>query len=121
MSLPGSVGFPGSVYSPRLPSPLVSTISAVQPCDAFASPVSSNFLTLSQPTTPPPPPLDVHSVLFLSKPNCRWCVVKQVSPKVYFIVFGSSIPIWRWLSESGDSLAEIRSEFLPHQSGSLTA
>src|SRR5271170_4904221 len=120
MSLPGSSGLPGSVYSPRLPSPLVSTMSAVQPCDLAASAVSSNSLVLSQPTTPPPPPLDVHKVLFLSNPNCKWCVVKQVSTNVYFIVFGSSIASWRWLCSRGNSFAEGRSEFLPQKSGSLT-
>jgi hypothetical protein len=44
-------------------------MNAVQPCDAAASPVSSNFLVLTQPTTWPPPL--VHSVSFSSKPNCR--------------------------------------------------
>ena len=79
---------------------------------------------LSQPTALAsrlsPPPLEAHSVSLLSKPNCRWWVWKQVSTKVYFIVFGSSIAIWRWLSESGNSLAEIRSEFFPQKSGFLT-
>src|SRR3984885_80723 len=95
-------------------------MSAVQPCETLASPVSANFLVLSQPTTPPPPPLEVQSVLFLSKPNCRWWVVKQVSTKVYFIVFGSSMAIWRWLCSSGNSFADVRSDPLPQKSGSLT-
>ena len=50
MSLAGSSGLPGSVYSSRLPLPLVSSTSAVQPCDFSMSPVSSNILVLSQPT-----------------------------------------------------------------------
>src|SRR6202030_2203517 len=95
-------------------------MSVVQPCDFAASPVSRNFLVLSQPTTPPPPPLEVHSVSSLSKPNCRWCVVKQVSTKVYFIVFGSSIANCRWLASSGNSFADGRSDPLPQKSGSLT-
>src|ERR1043166_660412 len=60
MSLPGSCGLPGSVYSSRTPLPLVSTTSAVQPCDFSMSPVSSSILVLIQPTLPPPPPNDPH-------------------------------------------------------------
>src|SRR4051812_44942321 len=55
MSLPGSCGLPGSVYSSRWPLPLVSSTSAVQPCPFSISPVSSNHLLLSHPTLPPPP------------------------------------------------------------------
>src|SRR5215471_5154323 len=94
-------------------------MSGVQPCDFAASPVSSNILVLTQPTTPPPPPLEVHSVLLASKPNCRWWVVKQVSTNVYFIVFGSSIASCRWLSSSGNSLADGWSDPFLQKSGSL--
>src|SRR5436190_10778289 len=66
LSLVGSTGWFGSTYSSRLPLPLVSRMSAVQPCDFAASPVSSNILVFTQPTTPPPPPLLVHSVLLAS-------------------------------------------------------
>ena len=66
LSLAGSSGWLGSTYSSRLPLPLVSRMSAVQPCDFAASPVSSNILVFTQPTTPPPPPLLVHSVLLAS-------------------------------------------------------
>src|SRR3979409_1688986 len=57
MSLVGSMGLPGSVYSSRTPLPLVSSTSAVQPCDFSMSPVSSSILVLIQPTFPPPPPV----------------------------------------------------------------
>src|SRR5579872_5839246 len=106
MSLLGSSGRPGSVYSSRLPLPLVSTTSAVHPCAFSASPVASNSLVLNQPTAPVPPPLDVHRVSLASLAKLRWCVVKQVSTKVYFIVFGSSTASWRLLSASGNALAE---------------
>ena len=66
MSLPGSCGLPGSVYSSRWPLPLVSSTSAVQPCDFSMSPVSSSILVLIQPTLPPPPPVDIHSVSLAS-------------------------------------------------------
>src|SRR6267142_2746590 len=106
LSFVGSTGWFGSTYSSRLPLPLVSRTSAVQPCDFAASPVSSNILVLSQPTTPVPPPLDVHSVSLASLAKFRWWVVKQVSTKVYFIVFGSSIASWRLLSGTGNALAD---------------
>ena len=41
----------GSTYASRLPLPLVSMMSAVQPCDFTSSPVSSNIFVFSQPTT----------------------------------------------------------------------
>ena len=43
---------------------------------------------------PGPPPL-VHSVLFASSANIRWCVPKQVLMCVSFFVFGSYIASWR--------------------------
>src|ERR1700704_1482370 len=105
-SLFGSIGWFGSVYSPRLPSPLVSMIRAVQPTDWAGSWVSSHFLTLIQPTTPPPPPLEVQSVLLASWAKFRWCVVKQTSTKSYFWVFGSNTVICRPLTATGVSLAD---------------
>src|SRR5215470_1974741 len=106
LSLVGSTGWLGSTYSSRLPLPLVSRMSAVHPCDFTASPVSSNILVLNQPTTPEPPPLEAHNVSLASLAKFRWWVVKQVSTKVYFIVFGSSIASWRWLSATGKAFAE---------------
>src|SRR5207253_587558 len=55
----------------RFPLPLVSSTSAVHPCDFSSSPVWSNIFVFSQPTTPPPPPVLVHSVLFASSANTR--------------------------------------------------
>ena len=65
-SLFGSGGWPGSVYSSRLPLPLVSSTIAVQPCDFSMSPVSSSILVLIQPTLPPPPPVLIHNVSLAS-------------------------------------------------------
>src|SRR6185312_3960016 len=78
-----------SRYGSRLPLPLVSSTSAVQPCDFAASCVRSHIRVFSHPTTPPPPPLLVHSVLFASEANTRWCVPKQVSIKDICLVAGS--------------------------------
>ena len=83
----GSTGWLGSTYASRLPLPLVSMISAVQPCDFTSSPVSSNIFVFSQPTTCPPPL--VQSVLLASSANIRWCVPKHVLMCVSFFVFGS--------------------------------
>src|SRR5579864_7267628 len=68
-----------STYSSRLPFPLVSKTSAVQPWDFCSSCVWSHILTFSQPTTPPPPPLLVQRVSLASFANSKWCVAKQVS------------------------------------------
>src|SRR5438876_9368075 len=106
LSLAGSTGWFGSTYSSRLPLPLVSSTSAVQPCDFCSSPVSSNIFTLSQPTTSPPPPLLVHSVLFASLANCRWCVPKQVSINVTFFVLGSYTASCRPEFATGKSFAD---------------
>src|SRR5215469_6770365 len=119
--LVGSTGWFGSVYSPsRLPLPLVSTISAVQPCDFCSSPVSRNILVLSQPTTLAcGPPALVHSVSFLSYPNCRWCVGKQVLISVNLPLLRSSIASWRPEVLSGNSLADSTSESFLQKSGLL--
>ena len=55
MSLPGSAGLPGSVYSSTLPLALVSSTNGAQPCALAASPVSSHTLVLTQPATGPEP------------------------------------------------------------------
>src|ERR1051326_5636143 len=73
LSLFGSSGSFASTYSSRLPLPLVSTITGVQPCDFASSPVSSYILVLSQPTTPlcgppapaPPPRRSLPAACFL--------------------------------------------------------
>src|SRR5215213_2703605 len=79
-------------------------MKAVQPCDFAASPVSSNILLLTQPSTCPPPLNQI--VLLASKPNCGWCVPKQVSTKLYFLVFGSKTAASRALRSSGKSFAD---------------
>jgi hypothetical protein len=73
--LVGSTGWFGSTKASRLPLPLVSMTIGVQPCEAASSPVSSNFLVSSQPSTPlAGPPAESHSVLLASSANTRWCV-----------------------------------------------
>jgi hypothetical protein len=47
--------------------------TAVQPCDAASSPVSSKRFVFSQPTTSPPPL--VHKVSLASSANIRWWVL----------------------------------------------
>jgi hypothetical protein len=65
-------------------------MNAVQPCDFCSSPVSSNILVLSHPRIPlPAPPLLSHNVLLASSAKTKWCVLKQVSMSVNFLVFGS--------------------------------
>src|SRR5882757_11212076 len=96
LSLAGSSGSFGPTQASRLPLPLVSMISGVQPCDFAASPVSSYILVLSQPTTPlAGPPALVHSVLLASWPKYRWCVPKHVLISENFLVLGSYIERWR--------------------------
>src|SRR5687767_1528341 len=51
-----------------------------------------------------PPPVN-HSTSLLSK--LRWCVPKQVSMVVTFLVFGSYICIWRPLCSIGNTCAEV--------------
>src|SRR4029077_18247493 len=101
LSLFGSRGSLGSTYSSRLPLPLVSMISGVQPCDFFSSPVSRYIFVLSQPTTPlSGPPALVHSVSLASLAKYRCCVAKQVSINDHFPVFGSYMESCRpdWFS-----------------------
>src|ERR1700716_3865979 len=107
LSLAGSSGWLGSTYASRLPLPLVSRMSAVQPCDFCASWVSSHIFVFSQPTTADSPPhtaaqLLVHSVLLASSANCRWCAVKQVSISETSLVFGSYTASSRILLLTGD-------------------
>src|SRR5438552_12464959 len=106
LSFVGSTGWFGSTYASLLPLPLVSSTRGVHPCDFCSSPVSSNIFTLSQPTTSPPPPLLVHSVLLASFANCRWCVPKHVSIKVTFLVFGSYMASWRPELVTGKACAD---------------
>src|SRR5262245_42254534 len=113
LSLAASVGWFGSMNSSSLPLPLMSSTNGAQPVAFWASPVSSHTRVLTQPATWPVPLS--HRVLSLSKPNCGWCVPKQVSMNEYFIVFGSSIATWRADLSSGKPLAYSLSEpFLHH-------
>src|SRR5881409_3873571 len=91
---------------------------ADQPCDLASSPVSSNFLRLSQPITPLcGPPALVHSVLSASSANTRWCVGKQVRISVIFPVFGSYMERWRLDWSTGNSFADGCSEPFLQKSG----
>src|SRR5262245_28962080 len=82
-------------------------MSGVQPCDFCSSPVSSNILRSSQPTTPlAGPPALVHSVWLASSAKTRWCVEKQVLIKVNFLVFGSNIERCRLALFMGKTLAD---------------
>src|ERR1700688_1527305 len=111
LSFLGSRGWWASAYSSRLPLPLVSMISGVQPCDFCASPVSRYIFVFSQPTTPlSGPPALVHSVLFASCPKYRCCVLKHVSISENLPVFGSYMESCRPETSSGATLADGRSE-----------
>src|SRR3982750_2021380 len=79
-------------------------MSGVQPCDFSSSPVSSNSFVFSHPTTGPPPL--VHSVLFASSANMRWCVAKHVEMCVSFFDVGSYIARWRLELGSGNAFAD---------------
>src|SRR5436190_8216836 len=79
-------------------------MSAVHPCEAFSSPVSSNFFVFNHPITGPPPL--VHSVRFASSANIRWCVEKYVLMCVSFFVCGSYICRWRLALSSGNAFAD---------------
>src|SRR5207342_120126 len=117
-SLAGSSGWFGSVYSSRLPLPLVSTMNGVQPCDFTSSPVSSNVLRSNQPTTlAPPTPLEVHSVLLASSAKIRWWVGKQVEISVNLSVAGSYIDRWRPALSIGNALADGWSDPFLQKSG----
>src|SRR5687768_17839629 len=103
-SFVGSAGWFGSVYASRFPLPFASITSGVQPWDFSSSPVSSNSFVFSQPTTGPPPL--VHSVLFASSANIRWCVEKQVPMFVYFFVLGSYTERCRNERSTGNTFAD---------------
>src|SRR5438093_10626637 len=96
LSLVGSSGWLGSVYASRLPLPLVSTMSGVQPCDAAASRVSQNRFVLTQPARANSfwRLLLSHSVWSASSAKFRWCVPKHVSMNVNCFVFGSYNVTW---------------------------
>src|SRR6516164_585705 len=93
-------------------------MSADQPCDFCSSPVSSNILRLSQPTTPLcGPPALVHSVLLASSANTRWCVGKQVLISVILPVAGSYMERCRVDCSIGVSLADGWSDPFLQKSG----
>src|ERR1700730_17829700 len=106
MSFVGSTGWFGSTHASLLPLPFVSMINGVHPWDFTSSPVFRNIFVFSQPTAPPPPPLLVHSVLFASSANIRWCVPKQVLMCVSFFVCGSYIASWRPEAFNGNTFAD---------------
>src|SRR5258706_3865502 len=82
-------------------------MKGVQPCERASSPVSSNILRFSQPTTPlPPTPLEVHSVWLASSAKIRWCVGKHVLISVNFPVFGSYMERCRVARSIGKIFAE---------------
>ena len=91
MSLAGSSAWLGSTYASRLPLPLVSTTSGVQPCDFPASRVSQNIFVLTQPTMASSfwRLLLSQSVWSASSPKFRWCVPKHVSMNANCLVLGS--------------------------------
>src|SRR5216683_3515625 len=118
LSLVGSSGWLASTYSSRLPLPLVSRTSGVQPWAVCSSPVSSNTLRLSQPTTGVcGPPALVHRVLLASSAKIRWCVGKHVLIRVNLPVAGSYIDRWRLASSSGNTLADGWSDPFLQKSG----
>src|SRR5687767_6271800 len=82
-------------------------MNGVQPCARSSSPVSSNTLRFSQPTTPtPPPPLLVHKVLLASSAKMRWCVGKQVEISVHLPEGGSYMERWRAAVLIGNAFAD---------------
>src|SRR5947207_1449271 len=89
-------------------------MSAVQPCDAASSPVSSYFFGLNQPTTCPPPL--VQMVLLASSANIRWCVLKQVSIRVSCPLCGSYMASCRLELSIGYICVEGWSDPARHQS-----
>src|SRR5688572_26129014 len=76
-------------------------MKGAQRCAAAASPVWSNTFMSTYAATGAPL---VHSRSCAS--NCRWCVLKHVSTKVYFIVFGSSTATWRLVRSVGNTFAD---------------
>src|SRR5256885_16367721 len=82
-------------------------MNGVQPCDFTSSPVSSNILVLTQPSTSAPaPPELAHSVRLASKPNCTWCVGKQVLTVAKSFFAGSYMMTWRFDALSGNAFAD---------------
>src|SRR6202035_1052469 len=78
-----------------------------QPCAFCSSPVSSNILRSSQPTTGVcGPPALVHSVWLASVAKFKWCVGKQVLINVNLPLAGSYIDRWRLDSCSGKTCAD---------------
>ena len=72
-----------------------------------SSPVASNILRSTQPTTPGPcTPLETHSVWFASSAKIRWCVGKQVLISVNLPLAGSYIERWRGELFNGNTFAE---------------
>src|ERR1700730_7429453 len=116
MSLVGSIGCPGSVYSSRLPLPLVSRMNGVQPCDFSASWVSSYIFVFSQPTLSPPGLLN-QTVLLASSANIRCCVLVHRSTSVHWPVLGSSKFVCRELFASGSTIADSSLEAFLQESG----
>src|ERR1700688_2751486 len=105
MSLVGSIGCPGSVYSSLLPLPFVSRTNGVQPCDFSASCVSSNIFVFSQPTLSPPGSLN-QRVLLASSANIKCCELEHMSTSVHCFVFGSYMLVWRELLLIGKAIAD---------------
>src|SRR5262249_50050938 len=111
LSLAGSSGAFGSTKSSRLPLPLVSSTNGVQPCDFTSSPVSSNILRFSHPSTPgPATPALSHSVWSGSEPKLRWWVGKQVLISVNVLVAGSENDTLGPAASSGKTFADGWSE-----------
>src|SRR5258708_21857048 len=107
LSFLGSRGSLASTYSSRLPLPLVSIISGVQPCAFFSSPVCSYSFVFNQPTTPlSGPPALVHRVLLASLAKYRCWVVKHVSINDHFLDLGSYIESCRVDWSRGATCAE---------------
>src|SRR5687768_1449225 len=107
-----SAGWLGSVHASRRPLALVSSTKGDHPCERPASPVLSSIRVSIHPATGAPL---VHSRSCAS--NCRWCELKQVSTKEYFIVFGSSTATWRFVRSVGKSFADGWSEPFLQKSG----
>src|SRR5438309_6500522 len=93
-------------------------MSGVQLWDFCSSPVSSNILRFSQPSTPLcGPPALVHSVLLASSAKTRWWVGKHVLIRVIFPVLGSYMERCRLDCSTGKSLADGWSDPFLQKSG----
>src|SRR3954462_7935308 len=117
LSLPVSIGLSGSTYSPRLPSPDVSSTNGVQPCDCTSSPVVANFLTSSQPSTAGPTTPALKNSMSWSRVKARWWVGKQVLTSVNLLAAGSYMAMLLLESLIGNALADGCSDPALHQSG----